>query len=545
VRELPSIQDGTYGYHPSVEAAVDLARQYSFDEALVLGTAVPDLGDQVPTVRLRTDLADVLTAGTYWFFESGRHLLLVATDSTHPGEVQSIDPEQVDEKHPLIHARGWYDVWWDEAVGVEPARFAIRDDVVVLPGRQDAVIRKRAFRAGSWVYEVRVDGRMVSTSESSIEPQPVDEDAWRWIESAPEPAEGFGATLTRAKLNGRLSDTVFSYRATRTIAILTDGGAAVSSVTVAGGVYTLSGGTITFTPSAGYLGTAAPVTYRVTNTAGLTGTATYTPTVLKPAAPAPVARFSSGAGEQHATIPAEVGETIALLDLTGVAAGSVTVVGVGTYTLDAAIGIVTFTPLAGFVGVAAGVTFRISDTYDQSGESLYIPTVTPVSPKPPVVKPLPKIGRSKLVKVPAEPKSVKGKEKMTKAFNSSFAGIDAYPITKLAGRQLLKGEAATLSGDGLFDFDSGKLTKKGRAEVKAVVKNLRGSQTVHCEGYTDYAGDRSHEFDLSLQRAKAVCTALKKYGAEVVTMTRGYGPKRPAVVGGTAKSRKGTAGSSS
>jgi outer membrane protein OmpA-like peptidoglycan-associated protein len=121
---------------------------------------------------------------------------------------------------------------------------------------------------------------------------------------------------------------------------------------------------------------------------------------------------------------------------------------------------------------------------------------------------------------------------------SSFDGTDANPITKLGKRKLIKGEAATLDGDGLFGFDSGKLTAKGRAQVKAVVKNLKGSKTVHCEGYTDYAGDRSHEFDLSRRRAKAVCAALKKYGAKVTTMTRGYGPKRPAVVGGTAKSRK-------
>jgi outer membrane protein OmpA-like peptidoglycan-associated protein len=90
----------------------------------------------------------------------------------------------------------------------------------------------------------------------------------------------------------------------------------------------------------------------------------------------------------------------------------------------------------------------------------------------------------------------------------------------------------------LFGFDSGKLTKKGRAEVKAVVKNLKGRQSVHCEGYTDYAGDRSHELDLSLERAKAVCSALRKYGAKVITMTRGYGPKRPAAAGGTPKPRK-------
>jgi outer membrane protein OmpA-like peptidoglycan-associated protein len=133
---------------------------------------------------------------------------------------------------------------------------------------------------------------------------------------------------------------------------------------------------------------------------------------------------------------------------------------------------------------------------------------------------------------------VKGKEKKTVAFNSSFTGVDANPISKLGKHQLIRGEAATLDGDGLFDFDKGVLTPKGIAQVKAVVANLRGADTIHCEGYTDYAGELNHELELSLIRAKAVCTALKHYGADVTTMTRGYGPKRPAVVGGTPKSRK-------
>jgi outer membrane protein OmpA-like peptidoglycan-associated protein len=74
--------------------------------------------------------------------------------------------------------------------------------------------------------------------------------------------------------------------------------------------------------------------------------------------------------------------------------------------------------------------------------------------------------------------------------------------------------------------------------VKAVVFNLEGSKSVNCEGYTDYAGEIDHELDLSLRRAKVVCAALKRYGADVKTKTDGYGPKRPAVVGGSAKSRK-------
>jgi CshA-type fibril repeat protein len=355
----------------------------------------------------------------------------------------------------------------------------------------------------------------------------------------PPPAAPTPASLTSTGPGGASQSATVVLATGNTVTLL-DGGQPASSVTVAGvGTYTVNSttGVITFTPVAGYSGTPASVTFRVTDSGARFGTATYTPTVTVPAAPTPGARISTGPGTQHATVPLGIGETLTLLDATGVPASSVTKDGEGTYSADAASGVITFTPVAGFQGAASGVGFRVTDGYAQTGDSTYTPTVK-AEVVPPPVKPLPVIDRSKQVKIPSDPEAVKGKEKKTKAFDSSFNGTDANPITKLGKRKLVKGEAATLDGDGLFGFDSGKLTASGRAQVKAVVFNLKGSKTVHCEGYTDYAGDRSHEIDLSLRRAKAVCAALKAYGAKVTTMTRGYGPKRPAVVGGTAKARK-------
>jgi outer membrane protein OmpA-like peptidoglycan-associated protein len=69
------------------------------------------------------------------------------------------------------------------------------------------------------------------------------------------------------------------------------------------------------------------------------------------------------------------------------------------------------------------------------------------------------------------------------------------------------------------------------------VTNLRGTQAVHCEGYTDYAGDQRHEMTLSQQRSVAVCSALKTYGAKVTTTTKGYAGSKPVLVGGKARER--------
>ena len=332
---------------------------------------------------------------------------------------------------------------------------------------------------------------------------------------------------------------------------LLDHGLEVSTVTVAGvGVYTLNAATadITFTPAAGYSGTPAGVTFRVTNASG-SATAQYIPTVSKPPVPAPSAVSSSGAGVQHATVALRSGDVLALLDAAGTPVTTpVTITGEGTYTLDSASGVITFTPAAGFSGTGVGVGFQVTDAYGQIGMAAYVPTVattppptatpTPNPTPTPVLKPLPKINRTGLAKIPADPDKVTGKKHLTKAYNSSYAGIDANPIVKLGARRLAKGQATTPSGDGLFDFDKATLTRSGRAQVKAVVLNLQRSKAVNCEGYTDYAGVRSHELALSADRAKAVCTALKMYGAKITTKIKGYGPARPVAVGGTAKARK-------
>jgi superfamily II DNA or RNA helicase len=216
MRELPQLSDGSYGYHPSLESARDLVRSCAFGEVLVLGTGVPDISEFVSSVRGMVSVPHQMKSGIYWFHDHDCRRMMLATDRTHPGQPQSVLPDEVEPDHALVNARGWYDVWWDDATVLQPPRFAVDDQVITLPTHQDATVRKRVFRAGSWVYDIRVDGRIRSAIERSLEPQPVDEDAWLWIEGPAEPAEGFAATLTRAKLSGNLTDTVYSFRATKT-----------------------------------------------------------------------------------------------------------------------------------------------------------------------------------------------------------------------------------------------------------------------------------------------------------------------------------------
>jgi CshA-type fibril repeat protein len=180
---------------------------------------------------------------------------------------------------------------------------------------------------------------------------------------------------------------------------LMDGSTPVTSVTatsggVTQGVYTLGpDNTIVFTPEPGFVGTATPVTYRVTDSLGQTDTATYTPTIDPPALPVMAPDTSSGPYQtaqtkdvlDNDTLPTGVTWEPNSLTLVGAVNGAVTVLaddgttqGVYTVVDDE----IVFTPADGFVGEATPVTYEAEDSLGRVGSSTYTPTVTP--PPPPV-----------------------------------------------------------------------------------------------------------------------------------------------------------------
>ena len=160
---------------------------------------------------------------------------------------------------------------------------------------------------------------------------------------------------------------------------LRSGGSAVSSVNMPGqGTYVLAGltWTITFTPALGFIGTASPVTFRITDVLGQSGEATYTPTVDPPAAPTPAPRDTTGlpSDPQSTTVGVPGGGSITLLG-DGSPVTAVTVEGEGTYSLDPTTGTITFTPVDGFVGTASLVVYQVTDAYGQKATSTYTAAV--------------------------------------------------------------------------------------------------------------------------------------------------------------------------
>ena len=175
----------------------------------------------------------------------------------------------------------------------------------------------------------------------------------------------------------------------------------LTSVTVAGqGTYTANAnGTVTFDPLPTFKGTASPVKYVVADSNGQVTGANITPTVTAPAAPVATA-------ESKSVIP---GGTVAFTTLTGTGAlatsgvgldtsltclitpgstpdacdtdGVVTVVGVGTYTLNTSTGVVTLVADAtATAGIKTALKYQVTDITGQKVTS----TLTPVIPPLPV-----------------------------------------------------------------------------------------------------------------------------------------------------------------
>jgi CshA-type fibril repeat protein len=164
-------------------------------------------------------------------------------------------------------------------------------------------------------------------------------------------------------------------------------------VTIANqGTYTVVNGTIEFTPLINFTGTATQVGYQIGDSLGQTSATTYTPTVVAPVAPVAVNDTSSGPLNTAQVKTVLTNDTTAAgvtLTATSVklcssgqtspncTATSVTIANQGTYTVDTATGVVTFTPVTGWSGMATAVAYQVTANSGQTVSATYTPTVIP------------------------------------------------------------------------------------------------------------------------------------------------------------------------
>lgn len=207
----------SFGYHPDHTDLATVLGLVTVTHLLVLGPPDAELRDRVAEMRHTTTAEVELPAGLYWFAETSGVRVMQATGGSVPVSSQLTPAAGLDHDHPLAHAAGWMDALWAEAKPIPRPRFQIHDDVVVTQTGKDYAVRERRFSGETWIYGFRAEGLTTSWAESFLEKLTVGTGPLDWIRGPLDSAERLSATLTRAKLAGSFSDTVFSFRATRTL----------------------------------------------------------------------------------------------------------------------------------------------------------------------------------------------------------------------------------------------------------------------------------------------------------------------------------------
>ncbi len=203
-------------YHPVFRDAATLLTAGSVMQVLVVGDDVPEQVAAAGEIRQHLAPNHQLPCGTYRFAIEAGFAVLVVTEGPTPGHNVTATWDAPDAD-PLIQAWGWFSQWWPDATAVPHPLFAINAEVVTVPGGEETTIRSRLFARGEWRYTVRLHGSTVERRESTLARPDLNDDSSRWIQGPPANARALAATLTRAKLSKELSDTLYSFRATRTV----------------------------------------------------------------------------------------------------------------------------------------------------------------------------------------------------------------------------------------------------------------------------------------------------------------------------------------
>lgn len=204
-------------YTPFVEDAQDIVDAGSPSRVLTLGTRVPDANGAGES-RLITEPEVRLPRGIYEFMAEHTLFVMSVDDGDEPAQAESVTDEDLVEGAALDVAWQWFDYLWPQADSVPEPKFPIGADVQIGNGEREGTVRQRRYRGHHWTYMIQVAGEApTSLREDRLSTAINDDDPRGWVTRTPEVASAFSATLTRKKLDAALSETVYSFRATRTM----------------------------------------------------------------------------------------------------------------------------------------------------------------------------------------------------------------------------------------------------------------------------------------------------------------------------------------
>ena len=211
------------GYLPYVQSAAEILSLGISNRCLVINGSAGDAFEAYEETRYAFIDNVELPEGLYWF--SGEASLIVhVKNSAIPfggAESSELSGEDLDSASPLGMAYGWALHYWSQAKPVPSPTFEIGAAAQHAIRGTDMLIRSRDFffdaANSEWQYGVLLDGNTTFLFQSMVAPVRDLGDPQEWLSGFESDAHQFGATLTRAKLAGKFANTLYSFRATRTL----------------------------------------------------------------------------------------------------------------------------------------------------------------------------------------------------------------------------------------------------------------------------------------------------------------------------------------
>lgn len=208
----------TFRLHPIPDDLIGALQGGNFERAIVIDEPVSALIERADEVRTAKETVPGLPAGIY-SFEGIDSSLVMQVGSGPTAKSMELVADEFDDalEHQLIEAYGWAEHLWESGSSVPTPKFAVDDRAITSGTGHDVEIRGRSFDGGQWSYTVRGNSGVNMYVESRLEPILALDLPDEWVQGERESVARFGATLTRTKLRGKFADTIYSFRATRTV----------------------------------------------------------------------------------------------------------------------------------------------------------------------------------------------------------------------------------------------------------------------------------------------------------------------------------------
>ena len=201
-------------YWPDQKAFATHAVKRSIRSLLVIGSTVPS---PQPTRTRMLASTHHLPSGVYFFaVEDGHWDVMCVQSGGTPGPLASADWNAGDDD-PLVNAYGWFEKLFGEAEDVPTPQFSVGQAVIVKSTGADAHVHSQHLVDGQWMYRIASGGSMQNVAEDALVANDMDGDPQVWISRPPADVSDFAAAVTRKKLVSRLSDTVYAFKASRTL----------------------------------------------------------------------------------------------------------------------------------------------------------------------------------------------------------------------------------------------------------------------------------------------------------------------------------------